>query len=516
MASTNFLQFDVNQTNMLNDTAYSSNTQRQSGVVSGIASSTLYNKAQFQSSTMSKALADLLVNNGINAMDNNLSGLVAGLDQLMAKYTNKIGEIIQVVCTSSYVPDGCLPCNGSEYTKAMFSDLWNNYLTSSPAKLNVCTYEQYQTAIAQVGFCDKFAVDTTNQKFKVPLRNTYRKIIKTSRNTNPGYNLYDDGWIEQWGFSDNAGQGTRTVTITLPVAMMDTNYFVFRTEGRAAAGNAPGTAWISGFVDPTKSATSFQFSTDQYSYVHGDCWKVIGYSNVDVSSITAPREFVVVSNGQINQSQMDWSQWASSLSGKMNADLSNMNATYTAKENIIGWSMPDFTAKIETQNTTYTAPSKGWIYVTAQGAELKVSINGSQLAHGTRGGIYYNVCYSLPYMVNAGDVIAVTGAEIARETPLIAFYPCKGASSGGGGSVSTEPLYRCYSYAETNPRLYVYISQDNKLYSAWETPATNSSGIEYMDYATLISVTDTELKWSRSGVTGEMTEPRYTAGDLYT
>lgn len=41
-----------------------------------------------------------------------------------------IGAIIPVNVSSKYIPDGCLPCDGAEYTKAMFKDLWNNWLTS--------------------------------------------------------------------------------------------------------------------------------------------------------------------------------------------------------------------------------------------------------------------------------------------------------------------------------------------------------------------------------------------------
>ena len=75
MSNTNFLQFDVNQQNMLNDTEYNSDAQRISGVSEGIARSQLYNKTLFQSSTMVKALADLMVDGGQNVMDNNLTAL---------------------------------------------------------------------------------------------------------------------------------------------------------------------------------------------------------------------------------------------------------------------------------------------------------------------------------------------------------------------------------------------------------------------------------------------------------
>lgn len=75
MANTNFLQFDSQQQNMLNDTNYNGDAQRVSGVSEGIARSQLYNKQAFQASTMAKALADVIVEGGQNAMDNNLTAL---------------------------------------------------------------------------------------------------------------------------------------------------------------------------------------------------------------------------------------------------------------------------------------------------------------------------------------------------------------------------------------------------------------------------------------------------------
>lgn len=40
-----------------------------------------------------------------------------------------VGTIYPLNCTSVYVPEGSLPTDGAEYTKAQFSNLWNDYLT---------------------------------------------------------------------------------------------------------------------------------------------------------------------------------------------------------------------------------------------------------------------------------------------------------------------------------------------------------------------------------------------------
>lgn len=69
-----------------------------------------------------------------------------------------IGTVYSCLCTADYIPEGALPCDGSEYTKEQFTDLWNNYL--STGLLNTCTYTEYQTAISTYGSCAKFGIIT--------------------------------------------------------------------------------------------------------------------------------------------------------------------------------------------------------------------------------------------------------------------------------------------------------------------------------------------------------------------
>lgn len=160
-----------------------------------------------------------------------------------------IGQSIALYCTKDYVPAGCLPCDGGEYTKKQFSNLWNNYFVSSTIRLNTCTYSEYQQDVSTYGQCAKFAVDTTNEKFKVPL-------IK-------------DGAVIQQGLSDSE-------------------------------------------LGKCYNAGLSNISSDE---------------TVQMNAIVL-RHFVVVSNGQLNQSTMDWSNWASSLQGKVNTDLSNFPKPY--------------------------------------------------------------------------------------------------------------------------------------------------------------------------------------------
>lgn len=64
--------------------------------------------------------------------------------------------------------NGAYDCDGSEYSKSDFKGENNPYDMLVLGKAETCTYDEYNTQITNYGMCSKFALDTTNQKFKVP------------------------------------------------------------------------------------------------------------------------------------------------------------------------------------------------------------------------------------------------------------------------------------------------------------------------------------------------------------
>lgn len=163
--------------------------------------------------------------------------------------------------------------------------------------LKTCTYEEYQQEIATYGQCAKFAVDMENEKFRVP-------FIK-------------DGAVVQQALSDSElgksyNAGLPNITGAFP------------TEG---------TKWLEGAfynagVTAKTGATGSDGNHDQTLFDASLCSTVYGNSDTVQMNAVALRFFVFVANGSINQSQMNWSEWASSLNGKANADLSNCTKPY--------------------------------------------------------------------------------------------------------------------------------------------------------------------------------------------
>lgn len=92
MAKSNFRVFaeGVAPANIQSDNEYETDTQRVSGVVPGIAVPELHNKLYKQATVMAAALAQVIVQAGLDAMDDDYTGLVANLRKTFAGSVNGV------------------------------------------------------------------------------------------------------------------------------------------------------------------------------------------------------------------------------------------------------------------------------------------------------------------------------------------------------------------------------------------------------------------------------------------
>lgn len=239
-----------------------------------------------------------------------------------------IGTIIPVNATSNYVPDGSLPCDGAEYTKEQFTDLWNNYLSTS--LLNTCTYTEYEQDLSTYGQCAKFAIDTANNKFRVPLIKN-GSVIQQALTTSEEGKSYNAGLPNITGFSRLRAS---ILNSTENDGALSVNIGVGSTSNAATSSGS------------SKAGDNLDFNASYSNPIYGN-------STTVQPNAVALRYFVVVANGQINQSMMDWSAWASSLQGKANTDLSNLSDS--GKKVIDGqWVSKTETLSTATAAGTYT------------------------------------------------------------------------------------------------------------------------------------------------------------------
>jgi len=261
-----------------------------------------------------------------------------------------IGAVVSVMCTASYIPDGCLPCDGAEYAFSQFSSLVTNYLTSSPAKLLTCSYTAYANSITTYGSCSKFAIDTTTQKFKTPT-------------------IKDGSFIQQaksdseLGKSYNAGLPNITGTAS-----------TYPTIGLIQAAGSVTGAFVKGAVKTqywagaSGSANDLSLDASQSSSIYGN-------STTVQPNAVALRYFVVVANGTLNSSQMDWSNWATSLAGKANNTLDNLSSP--GKIAIAHNAMPSdiYSALVWASGSNYTAPADGYFSIITTHNNVTTNIN---------------------------------------------------------------------------------------------------------------------------------------------
>lgn len=190
------------------------------------------------------------------------------------------------------------------------------YLCETKPKtlLNTCTYEDYATDFETYGQCGMFAIDSENEKFRVPL-------IK-------------DGAVIQQALSDselgksyNAGLPNATGIIAVTSgSSTDVQFLVDDSDDIEQEGALYVSRSRTSYGIGKTSASHSQPADISLDLSRSD--SIYGNSQTVQPNAITLRYFVVVANGQINQSQMDWSAWASGLQNKLNKDHSNDEKPY--------------------------------------------------------------------------------------------------------------------------------------------------------------------------------------------
>lgn len=258
--------------------------------------------------------------------------------------TMPVGTIFPHTCSSTFVPENSLPCNGIEYSQTQFPTLWTDWLVGG--RLNTCTYSQYQSDIDTYGKCGKWGLDTENGKFKTPYipDGTHIQQAMTDGELGKSYNVGlpnitsgSLGYVRS-GINFDGGGALQTID-----------------KGLYAEGAAVNQPW----------SGTMNFDASRSNPIYGAA------DTVQTEAISL-RYFVVVATGSINQSEMDWSQWVSSLQGKANADMDNLSTAGKAK--VAELSAPsyeyidlstNFVPYINVYRSKHTAPSNGYVWFNA-------------------------------------------------------------------------------------------------------------------------------------------------------
>ncbi len=87
MATNNFLPWGDNAGNIMDGADYEASTQRTDGVELGLADPALHNRLYRQVTLMAAALGQVIADNGLDATDSNMAGLVSAIKQVFLAVT---------------------------------------------------------------------------------------------------------------------------------------------------------------------------------------------------------------------------------------------------------------------------------------------------------------------------------------------------------------------------------------------------------------------------------------------
>lgn len=264
---------------------------------------------------------------------------------ITALSTTLIGSIMSITAAEGYVPNGTVPADAAEYTREQFREFYDTYLAGG--KLLTCTYAAFAAQVALTGNCAKFALDTTAQKFKVPL-------VKNGDSITQAASASELGKSVKAGLPNITGT-TGGYTSILGGTLEGSTGALVRTT--AARGVAVGTGGI--------GCTELQFNAAASNPIYGN-------STTVTDEQVRWRHFVVLASAQNSASVFDWSNYMAGLAGKVNLDMDNLTAAGSAK--VANYAMPSqrVVAVAVPASTTYTAPAPapGWFKFTGTSSAI--------------------------------------------------------------------------------------------------------------------------------------------------
>lgn len=271
------------------------------------------------------------------------------------------------------------------------------------------TESDWQDSVTRYGVCGKFVYDSVNNTVRLP---KITGIIEGTTDENALGDLVEAGLPNITGYfnASTANSGTGT----------DGCFY-------NTANWSEGQNYWSGINNQNNS--TYRIDASRSSSIYGNS------STVQPQTIKV-LYYIVVATTSKTEIQSDIDEIATDLNGKADVDLSNINASQSAKDTIIGWGMPDWNNSISYANNTNTntAPSDGFIILNyapnaVSGTAGTLQINGQNVASGLMQNVYRAPINGM-FVINKNDTFKITAVAVNDNgTPFIyKFIPMKGVN----------------------------------------------------------------------------------------
>ena len=314
--------------------------------------------------------------------------------------------------------------NSVEFTKTL-SDGTQITLKKTPLDYLICKIDENNTEEKINRFYDEikftcWVIDEDGMQFKLP-QNTQRTLVESWKDENGNwYNLYNDGWLEQGGISDNVpGTG---LEIRLPISIKIGCSILFTAQSEADY-NELG---LVGYQVDENTIKAFLKSYGGGQPNLPIYWKVEGYANT--SALNNQFNFsnylyFKVGNTTVGAELIYANKALTELDKKANISGDNVNfdnLSSAAKTNIANTGIPDYTQKQIISNG-FIATSNGFIFaynVALGRANAILNINNI-LVGKVGGGDITQDPTSMYAIVKKGDVITFTNMREVDFFPFI-------------------------------------------------------------------------------------------------
>ena len=301
--------------------------------------------------------------------------------------------------------------DGTVYTNA-YTHLYNDIqdITSSTETIGSYTITYYlaedghkivmpdqeetiQNIYTESGVAWYYILDTTNQRFKLPRT--------------------------KYGFTGYRNTVGKYVPESLP--NISTNgitdlYVLYYASGAYSAGAITTTDGSAGSSSgSSKHVRKFGFDASLSSSSYQDDAPV---------QQRATQMYLYFYVGQFTQTATQQTAGLNSslFNGKADVDLSNAvsNASSSAKETIVGWGLPDYTAVVTISAGSYTPPKDGLIRVSGgnNNSGKKITVNGADAAGAW---VASSTSTDITAWVQKGDAVEIIGGGVD-----VYFFPLKG------------------------------------------------------------------------------------------
>lgn len=227
-------------------------------------------------------------------------------------------------------------------------DITITYYTAEDGH-KICLPDQESNLVAlyeSTGVAWYYLLDTANKQFKLP-RKQKRRLIQAVKNTDgTWYNLYSDGWVEQ------GGRGKTNVSVSLPVAMTDSNYVVLvENHVRVNGGTGASDMTTTSFIPRWQQYNASGWGTGN----HDVSWQVSGYAaESEYASAGMRLEYYYVGNFEQSAVEQTAGITSETLSNKADIDLGNIPSNY---DYVVAEQEPTS----DNNSTWYREYKSGWV-----------------------------------------------------------------------------------------------------------------------------------------------------------